>query len=103
MDSVYVKLNNQFDIERSEKLVMLRRAINCLSAHPDNQPDSEFADRIADLELIIKHESRIFKIQLPTEEEIQLEADEYDSSKSHVFENGVQYVLDHIKKGGQNG
>lgn len=28
----------------------LRSTILCLSAHPDNQPDSEFADRIQDLE-----------------------------------------------------
>lgn len=27
----------------------------CLSAHPHNEPDSEFADRIADLEELIEH------------------------------------------------
>lgn len=33
----------------------------CLSAHPDNEPDSEFADRISDLQ------------ELPVEIEIELE------------------------------
>lgn len=28
----------------------LRSAELCLSAHPDNEPDSEFADRISDLQ-----------------------------------------------------
>lgn len=31
----------------------LRSVFLCLSAHPDNEPDSEFADRIEDLEYII--------------------------------------------------
>lgn len=31
----------------------LRSVLLCLTAHPDNEPHSEFADRIEDLEKII--------------------------------------------------
>lgn len=36
-------------MEKSEIIKKLNSTILCLTAHPDNEPDSEFADRINDL------------------------------------------------------
>lgn len=36
------------------ELQKLKSVLLCLQAHPDNEPDSEFADRISDLEEIIE-------------------------------------------------
>ncbi len=41
-------------MEHTEIQRKLRSAILCLQAHPDNEPHSEFADRIEDLEEILK-------------------------------------------------
>lgn len=43
-------------MKKEEKLQKLNSLLLCLSAHPDNEPDSEFADRISDLEDLIEHE-----------------------------------------------
>ena len=106
MDSVFIKIDPQFSITQEKKLIMLRMAILCLSTHPDNEPNSEFADRIDDLELIIEHERRLSEIQLPTEEEITSYVDstpyygfcttEYKEGLS----DGIKWLVDHIKKGG---
>jgi|SRR6185503_3047829 len=41
---------------KEEKLQKLNSLWLCLSTHPDNEPDSEFADRISDLEELIEYE-----------------------------------------------
>ncbi|MFD1770837.1 hypothetical protein [Sphingobacterium suaedae] len=38
----------------SLEIQKLKSVLLCLQAHPDNEPDSEFADRISDLEEIIE-------------------------------------------------
>lgn len=43
-------------MEIEEKISKLNSILLCLQAHPDNEPDSEFADRISDLEDIIAFE-----------------------------------------------
>lgn len=43
-------------MEKHKKLEKLNSLLLCLSAHPDNEPDSEFADRISDLEELIESE-----------------------------------------------
>jgi len=43
---IYTKIMNMETKEIKRKLSMV---INCLMAHPDNEPNSEFADRIDDL------------------------------------------------------
>lgn len=44
---------------KEEKLQKLNSLLLCLSAHPENEPDSEFADRISDLEELIEHEKNL--------------------------------------------
>jgi hypothetical protein len=44
---------------KEEKLQKLNSLLFCLSAHPENEPDSEFADRISDLEELIEHEKNL--------------------------------------------
>lgn len=41
-----------------EKINKLNSVILCLQAHPDNEKDSEFEDRISDLEEIVKFEKQ---------------------------------------------
>jgi hypothetical protein len=46
-------LNNN-EMKKEQILTKLNSVLLCMSAHPDNEPDSEFADRISDLEEIIE-------------------------------------------------
>ena len=41
-------------MKNKEILKKINSVLLCLMAHPDNEPDSEFADRISDLEEIQK-------------------------------------------------
>ena len=36
-------------MNKEDKIIKLNSVILCFTAHPDNEPDSEFADRIDDL------------------------------------------------------
>ena len=46
-------------MEKQLKITKLNSVLLCLQAHPDNEPDSEFADRISDIEEIIDSEKNI--------------------------------------------
>lgn len=41
-------------MEKLKKLRKLNSVLLCLMAHPDNEPDSEFADRVSDIEQLIE-------------------------------------------------
>ncbi len=71
----------------------LNSVLLCLQAHPDNEPDSEFADRISDLEEIIASTSQ------QGEEELRL-LTEIDRLKDtlHMDQTGLAAGLAKINK-----
>ena len=104
-DKVFVKKGNEFDIKQDKKLLMLRRLEMFLSTHPDNEENSEMADRITDVEILIENEMRIKEVELPTEEEIvHKEMSVYGVRKDalpyeSLFMKGAHFILNHIIKG----
>jgi len=61
-------------MEKDKQILELNRTINMLMAHPDNEPNSEFADRIDSL-IELKEVITVTRcsMELPTEEEISVE------------------------------
>lgn len=66
-------------MEKLKKLRKLNSVLLCLMAHPDNEPDSEFADRISDLEELIKSENERTDVMVWRSTEL---------SKPHAWETG---------------
>lgn len=66
-------------MEKLKRLNKLNSVLLCLMAHPDNEPDSEFADRIYDLEELIKSENEKTDVMVWRSTEF---------SKPHAWETG---------------
>ena len=79
----------------TEELKKLNSIKLCLMAHPDNEPDSEFADRINDCENIIQ---ALTPIELPTRDMADV-ASLTNSAESKIdFINGFIWTCSRIRE-----
>jgi len=81
-----------------EELKKLNSIKLCLMAHPDNESDSEFEDRINDCDEII---DSLTSIELPSDEDIDKQAfqvpyDGTDTFYDKSFINGAKWIKEQI-------
>ena len=79
----------------TEELKKLNSIKSCLMAHPDNEPDSEFADRINDCDEII---DSLTLIELPSDEEEEVNAMSLTKNiQQHIgFNMGAKWMKEQI-------
>lgn len=87
-------------MEKAKKILKLNSVLLCLLAHPDNEPDSEFLDRISDLQEIIRSENERTDVMVWKSTEFSMpnawETGNWDGKKSDLVlcedKNGNMYL-----------